>query len=162
MLKTLYQKLGTNGCWPNPNGWKSGPQAVTAAPATGTTSTYRQPSTIITSTAAVTLSSTSASSGSNRGGQGGDPERLQGQTGNGGSTRSGRYRPPGYRPSPTRKTPARKTSTDSINSRYSGRRNLLLYRIPCFPNHEWDEKINFKMRKICTSRNLKLGRDHEL
>merc|ERR1719145_98789 len=36
----------------------SGPQAVTVAPATGTTSTYRQPSTIITSTAAVTLSST--------------------------------------------------------------------------------------------------------
>lgn len=77
------------------------------------TNSYK-PSTIITTTAAVTLSTNSTAQGSL-------PE--PGSNPSAASARSARYRPPGYRPSPSRKTStsSRKTSVDSnISSKYTG------------------------------------------
>ena len=85
-------------------------------PAGHLTTTYK-PSTIITTTAAVTLSTTSTG-----------PANLQdaNDNQNGVPLKSARYRPPGYRPSPSRKTStsSRKTSVDSTNSsKYTGKLN---------------------------------------
>jgi hypothetical protein len=83
-------------------------------PAGHLTTTYK-PSTIITTTAAVTLSTTST-------GLGNMQEANDSQ--NGVPLKSARYRPPGYRPAQSRKTStsSRKTSVDSTNSsKYAGK-----------------------------------------
>ena len=88
-------------------------------PAGHLTSSYK-PSTIITTTAAVTLSTSSTSNAA--------PEHSD--MANQSQLKSARYRPPGYRPSPSRKTSAssRKTSADSTgSSKYTGKEHMIVF-----------------------------------
>ena len=88
-------------------------------PAGHLTSSYK-PSTIITTTAAVTLSTSSTSNAA--------PEHSD--MANQAQLKSARYRPPGYRPSPSRKTSAssRKTSADSTgSSKYTGKEQITVF-----------------------------------
>lgn len=89
----------------------------TVSPDTIPVQTPYKPSTIITTTAAVTLSTTST-------GSQGHSQDAHDISNEGKPLKSARYRPPGYRPSPSRKTSSssRKMSTDSTNSsKYTGK-----------------------------------------
>ena len=86
----------------------------TVSPDTLPVQTPYKPSTIITTTAAVTLSTTSS----------GPSHEAQDISNVEKPLKSARYRPPGYRPSPSRKmsSSSRKMSTDSTNSsKYTGK-----------------------------------------